>query len=100
MSTQMEKVVIVTNDKASLKPLLESAIENEKKAIKSGLERTQAKLAEFEKRHGMVSAEFERRLNAREIQEIFEFTDWRMEIGMLALLEKKYAALQEARIVN
>ena len=100
MSTQMEKVVIVTNDKASLKPLLESAIENEKKAIKSGLERTRAKLAEFEKRHGMVSAEFERRLNAREIQESFEFTDWRMEIGMLALLEKKYAALQEARIVN
>ena len=100
MSTQMEKVVIVTNDKASLKPLLESAIENEKKAIKSGLERTRAKLAEFEKSHGMVSSEFERRLNAREIQESFEFTDWRMEIGMLALLEKKYAALQEARIVN
>ncbi len=100
MATRMEEVIIVTNDKASLKPLLESAIENEKKAIKSGLDRTQAKLAEFEKRHGLGSAEFERRLNARELQETFKFTDWRMEIGMLALLEKKYAALQGARIVN
>lgn len=100
MATRTEEVIIVTNDKASLKPLLESAIENEKKAIKSGLDRTQTRLAEFEKRHGLGSAEFERRLNARELQETFEFTDWRMEIGMLALLEKKYAALQGARIVN
>ena len=48
----------------------------------------------------MTSAEFERRLQAREIDETFDFTDWRMELGMLALLQQKYATLQEAHFVD
>ena len=96
----IQQLVITTSDKTALKPLLESAIENQKKALKAGIDRTQARLAEFEARYGMTSAEFERRLNARELEETFDFTDWRMEIGMLALLEKKHVALQEAHIVD
>jgi hypothetical protein len=95
-----QQLVITTSDKASLKPLLESAIENQKKALRAGIDRTRARLAEFEQRFGMTSAEFERRLTARELEETFEFTDWRMELGMLALLEKKHAALHEAHIVD
>jgi len=96
----LQQLVITTSDKTALKPLLESAIENQKKALKAGMSRTQARLAEFEKRYGLTSTEFERRLNARELEETFDFTDWRMEIGMLALLEKKYVALHEAHIVD
>lgn len=96
----LQQLVITTQDKISLKPLLESAIENQKKALKAGLTRTQARLAEFERRYAMPSAEFERRLAAREIEETFDFTEWRMELGMLALLQQKYAALQEARFVD
>ncbi len=96
----LQQLVITTSDKSALRPLLESAIENQKKALKAGIERTRTRLAEFEVRYGITSAEFERRLNARELEETFDFTDWRMEIGMLALLEKKYVALQEAHIVD
>ncbi|MGA9348936.1 MAG: hypothetical protein WBW48_09040 [Anaerolineae bacterium] len=46
----------------------------------------------------MSSAEFERRLNALELIETVEFTDWRMEVGMLSLLESQYRALQEAQL--
>ncbi len=42
--------------------------------------------------------EFERRLHASEIEETVEFSDWRMEIGMLRLLERQYKALQNARL--
>jgi len=96
----IQQLVITTSDKTALKPLLESAIENQKKALKAGIDRTRARLAEFEALYRMTSAEFERRLNSRELEETFDFTDWRMEIGMLGLLEKKYAALQEAHIVD
>jgi hypothetical protein len=95
-----QQLVITTSDKASLRPLLESAIANQKKALKAGIDRTRERLAEFENQYGMSSPEFERRLHARELDETFEFTDWRMEIGMLALLERKYAALSEAHIVD
>jgi hypothetical protein len=46
----------------------------------------------------MSSAEFERRLNALELIETVEFTDWRMEVGMLRLLENQYRALREAQL--
>lgn len=46
----------------------------------------------------MSSAEFERRLNSGEREETVALTDWRMEMGMLRLLKKQYAALQEARL--
>ena len=96
----LQQLVISTHDKTSLRPLLESAIENQKKTLNAGLTRTQARLTEFEQRYGMTSAEFERRLQAREIEETFDFTDWRMELGMLALLRQKYATLQEAHFVD
>ena len=94
----LQQVTVKTTNRATLKPLLESAIENEKKILSLGLDRTRKRLAEFEQKFGMTSAEFERRLNASDLAETVEFTDWRMEIGMLRLLESQYQALQEAQL--
>jgi hypothetical protein len=93
-----QQLTITTTDKTALKPLVESAIENEKKMLALGIERTRKRLTEFEQQFGMPSAQFERRLNALELEETVEFTDWRMEIGMLRLLESQYQALQEAQL--
>lgn len=94
------QLVIQTSDRNSLKPLLESALTREKKILLASIEKTRARLAEFEKRFGMDSAEFENRLNARELQESLPFTEWRMEIGMLTALERKYNTLEGAHIVD
>jgi len=93
-----QQLTITTTDKTMLKPLVESALENEKKMLALGIERTRKRLAEFEQQFGMSSTEFERRLNALELQETIEFTDWRMEIGMLRLLENQHQALREAQV--
>lgn len=92
------QLTITTTDKSRLKPLVESAIEHEKEMLAFGMKRTRERLAEFENRFDMSSAEFERRLSATELPETVEATDWRLEIGMLRLLESKYAALQEAQL--
>ena len=94
----LQQVTIKTKDSATLKPLLESAIENEIKLLALGLDRARKRLAEFEQKHGMTSAEFERRLNALELTETVEFTDWRMELGMLQLLESQYQTLRETQV--
>ena len=94
----LQQLTITTTDKITLRPLVESAIENEKKMLALGMERTRQRLAEFEQQFGMSSAEFERRLNALEVMEMVEFTDWRMEVGMLRLLEGQYRVLQEVRL--
>ena len=94
----LQQLTITTTDKTMLKPLVESAIENEKKMLALGIERTRKRLAEFEQQFGMSSAEFERRLNVLGLIEMVEFTDWRMEIGMLRLLESRCRAFQEAQL--
>jgi hypothetical protein len=96
----LQQLVITPHDKTSLRPRLESAIENQKKTLNAGVARTQARLTEFEQRYGMTSAEFQRRRQAREIEETFDFTDWRMELGMLTLLQQKYATLQAVHSVD
>lgn len=94
----LQQVTIKTSDRKLLKPLIVSAIENEKKIVLLGLQHTQARLAEFEQKHGLTSEEFESRLNASELAETVEFSEWRMEIGMLKLLERQYKTLQDARL--
>jgi len=94
----LEQLTIRTNHKAALRPVLQSAMEGEKRMIAFGLQKTQQRLADFERQFGMTSAEFERRPNSGELEETLTFTDWRMEVGMLCLLESQYRALHEAQI--
>ena len=94
----LQQLTIKTTNKAALKPVLRSAMEGEKRMIAFGLQKTRQRLADFERQFSMSSAEFERRLNSGEREETVALTDWRMEMGMLRLLKKQYAALQEARL--
>jgi hypothetical protein len=94
----LQQLTITTTDKTALKPLVESAIEREKEMLSLAIRCTRERLAEFEQRYRMSSTEFERRLNALELQETVEFTDWRMEVGALRLLESQHQALREAQV--
>jgi hypothetical protein len=94
----LQQVTVRTDDRKTLKPLLRSAMENEKKMVLLGLERTRARLAEFEQTYHLSSAEFERRLHTSEIAETVEFSEWRMEIGLLKLLERQYKTLEDAEL--
>jgi hypothetical protein len=94
----LEQMTIETEDREVLEPLVKSALENEKKMVALGLERTRQRLAHFEREYGMSSEEFEKQLNSLAVAETVEFSEWRMEIGMLRLLERQYKALEHARV--
>lgn len=94
----VQRVTITTESVAALKPLLESAIRNELKTLEMGLRRTRERLAAFEKQYGLSSAEFERRLTARELNDSLDFTEWQGEIKTLQWLEEQQRALQQAQL--
>jgi hypothetical protein len=94
----LQQVTITTRYKSTLRPIVLSALEAEKRMVLLGLEQTRKRLAEFEQQYGITSAEFERRLNRGELDETISFTDWRMEIGMLRQLEWQYEALLDASV--
>ena len=94
----LQEVVIKTNANELLKPLLEVAIQNQLKALQHGIQRTKERVAEFEKRAKISSAEFEKKLQNGEITETIETIDWNMELAALRLLEGQYQSLSEAKI--
>jgi len=96
----VQQVTITAETPIELKPLLEGAIHSKLKSLKHGIKRTRERLAEFEKRFGMTSAEFEQQFKARKINETLDYLDWWMEVEGFHLLENKYAALNGARIVS
>jgi hypothetical protein len=94
----LQEVVIKTNASEALKPLVETAIRNQLKALQHGIQRTKERIAEFEKRTGISSTEFEEKLQANEVEETIETIDWNMELAALRLLEGQYQSLSEAKI--
>jgi hypothetical protein len=94
----LQEITIKTNASESLKPLVEAAIRNQVKVLQHGVQRTKERIAEFEKRAGMSSAEFEQKLLSDQIEETIEAIDWNMELAALRLLESQYQSLSEAEI--
>lgn len=94
----LQEIVIKTNANESLKPLVEVAIRNQLKMLQHGITRTKERIAEFEKRAGMPSVEFEQKIQTDEIKETLETIDWNMELATLRLLEGQYQSLSEAKI--
>lgn len=94
----LQEVVIKTDANESLKPILEVAIRSQLNALKHSIQRTKERMAEFEKRAGMSSTEFEKKLQTEEIDETIETIDWNLELQALRLLEAQYRALGDAKI--
>ena len=94
----LQQVTIQTSDARRLKPLIQSAIQGQLDEIEHGLKLTRARLQAFEKQYNLTTTEFLRRFHPGDLEETLDFIDWQGETKMLALLEEKKAALQEARV--
>ncbi len=94
----LQEIVIKANANESLKPLLEVAIRNQLKTLQHGIARTKERIAEFEKRAKISSADFEKKLHEGKLDETVETIDWNMELTALRLLEGQYQSLSEAKI--
>jgi len=94
----LNQVTIQSRADVAIKPLVELAFHAQLKSLKHGIERTKERLAAFESRFGISTAEMERCLKADRMEETLDTIDWCMELDALRLLEEQYNALREARI--
>ncbi len=94
----MQQITIVSESMTALKPLLESAIQTKLRMIGLGIERTQQKLAEFERQYEMISSEFEAIFDSGKIDETLDYIEWSGEIETLRRLQAKYQTLQRAQL--
>ena len=94
MSVQM---VIELRDRDSAQTVLQ-ALDVYKVHLRSGIERTQRRLAEFEARHGMDTSRFLREAAAEDLNGgDIEYVEWAGEAKLLEGLEGELRELEDAR---
>ena len=94
----LQQVKVTSTGPAAIKPLLEAAIRSQLRALDHGIQRTRERLAEFEQRFQMTSAEFGRGFESGQIEETLDYIEWSGEIKTLHLLEDQLRALQSAKV--
>jgi hypothetical protein len=94
----LQQITIQTPNAKRLRPLLKSAIQSQLDDIEHGIQLTRARMQAFEKQYNMSTAEFLRRFKPGDLDETLDFIDWQGETKMLALLQEKKAAYQEAQV--
>jgi len=94
----LQQITITSKSNVLLKPLLETALQNERKLLLFGIQKTKRRLEHFETRYEMPSLEFDRLFKSQEIEENLDFIDWQMELTAMKLLEEHYQALSGAKI--
>ena len=90
----LQQLTITLESEVPLRELVKSALQSQAQVLEVSLRRTRQQVVHFEQQYGMSSAEFERRLAAREIDETLDFIDWQGELALLNQLEQKAQALQ------
>lgn len=93
-----QQITIETLNAQRLKPVLEDAIQAQLADVEIGIQKTRAKLQQFEKQFGMTTAEFLRRFHPGDLEETLDFIEWQGETKMLKFLEEKHEALKNTRI--
>ena len=94
----LQQITIETPDIDQFKPILRTALEREIHLVEYAILRTQERLAEFEKKFGMNTAEFERRFHPGDLEETLDLIEWWGEVKTLRLLDEKLAVVKAARI--
>jgi len=79
----IQQLTITLESDVPLRELVKSALQSQGQALEVGLRRARQRVADFEQQYGMSSAEFERKLAAREIDETLDFVDWQGELALL-----------------
>ncbi len=94
----LQQITIETSNINKFKPILLSALEREIHLVEYAILRTQERLAEFEKKFGMSTGEFERRFKPGDLEETLDFIEWWGEVKTLRLLDEKLTVVKAARI--
>ncbi|WP_419662629.1 hypothetical protein Dvar_30930 [Desulfosarcina variabilis str. Montpellier] len=96
----MARVTIEPKADNNVRDLIRMAVENELKALRSGIERTSEILSEMEKKYRMSSQEFYDRFDQGEMGDDMDFIRWAGEFETLKQLKRDFGDLSEIEICS
>ncbi|MFH1562737.1 MAG: hypothetical protein ABIF11_04870 [Nitrospirota bacterium] len=94
----MTQLMLKSNSSKEVIPLINEALENEKRIITTGIRRTERLLSDFENRYEMNSNEFFEKYQLGKLGDASEMIDWAGEYKILMKLKREYQQLREVQI--
>ncbi len=88
MAKRMTELRLISRQSVSIQPIVQNAIDSFVRSSEDGIQKTQQRLREFERKYLMSTREFIERYENDELDETLEFGEWIGESRMLqGLLE-------------
>jgi ferritin len=96
----MPTLTVSPQSAPEVRPLLQSALNNERQVIQAGIHQTELRLRQFERQFGRTTAEFLRQYDAEQLEETLEYDDWIGESRLLSRRQNQLTTLRDLRIEN
>jgi len=96
----MTELILRSHHAQSLQSLIEGVIADALRSTEAGIQRTEARLQQFEGQYQLTTTEFLHRYENDEFQETLELAEWIGEARMLARLQKRADQLRGIEFVH
>ena len=96
----MAELTLISSCQHPLRPLVETALQNELRLLQVNIKRTEQRLQNFENRFGLSTAEFIQLFENDKLKETIDYVEWVGEYRLLNRLYEKAEALREIRFAN
>lgn len=96
----MAELTLISSHNGSLRSLVETALQTQLRVLQAGIQRTEARLRDFEVEHKMSTAEFLASYGADGVSETLATIDWVGESRMLDRLREKEQMLKDIQVVD
>lgn len=96
----MAELILISNRKKSLKPLVQAALDNELRILEAGIRRAEKRIVHFEEQFHMTTADFIRKYENDEIEENLELAEWIGEYRILERQREKVETLRGVKFAN
>ena len=94
----MAEIVIRTGKPESIMPVLDSAIRNQLKLLKTSINRTKIRISSFEQKYNMSTEQFMQKIREGMDDDNLDYVEWIGETKILKRLEEEYKELEGLRI--
>lgn len=96
----MAQITLFSQREEALRPLIESAIEDQLSVLEVGMRQTQHRIQAFEKQFGLKTDDFVRQYADDAFQETLDTIDWLGEYRMAQRIQAKIDTLKEIQYDN
>jgi antitoxin (DNA-binding transcriptional repressor) of toxin-antitoxin stability system len=96
----MSELILVSDGRREIKPIIEAALKNERRLIRAGLQKTEQNLKGFEKKYNMNTEKFISDYEKDKLEEKIDFIEWIGEFRMLERLIDKLETMKSIRFEN